>query len=137
MGSIRRRLTLGLALLCPAPAWAEVCSDLRPGWDGSTVTAFDEMLFLAQTPMVLILILGTALAVRLRSEWGGVAVVVGWSLATFVVTEWGSRDGLRSEAIAEGCASSPGLFIAVAAAMCIGVVLYTAPLPRGKKSNGE
>lgn len=133
MGPVRRRLILGIALLSPAPAWAEVCRELRPGWDGGTVSAFDEMLFLAQTPMVLILIVATALAVRFRSEWGGVAVVVGWSLATFIVTQWGSGDGLRSAAISEGCAGSPALFIAVAAAMCIGVVLYTAPLPGRRK----
>lgn len=133
MGPVRRRLTFALALLCPAPAWAEVCSDLRPGWDGTPVTAVDEMLFLAQSPLVLFLILATAIAVRFRSEWGGVAVVAGWSFATFIVTEWGSGDGLRSAAIDEGCAGSPGLFIAVAVAICISVVLYTAPLPRRKK----
>ncbi len=97
------------------------------------MTAVGEMLFLAQTPMVLFLILATAVAVRFRSEWGGVAVVAGWSIATYIVTGWGSSDGLRNAAINEGCAGSPALFIAVAAAVCIGVVLYTAPLPRRRK----
>ena len=93
MGPVRRRLILGSALLSPALAWAEVCLELRPGWDGGTVSAFDEMLFLAQTPMVLILIVATALAVRFRSEWGGVAVVVGWSLATVIVPQGGRGEG--------------------------------------------
>ena len=111
---------------------------VRPGWDGTPVTAFGEFIYLLQTPMVLVLVLGTALALRFRSEKGGLAVVIGWSIATFLVTGWGGSDGTMGSAIAEGCIGSPAIFVAVAAALCIGVVLYTAPLPkRGKKTDGE
>ncbi len=132
MGPIRRRLTGGGALLCPAPAWAEVCADLRPNWDGTTVTAWGEFLYLLQTPIVLVLIVATALAVRLRSEWGGLAVVVGWSLATFLATHWGDTGAIRTAGLNEGCVGNAALFIIVAAMVCVGVVLYTAPLKRDK-----
>jgi len=133
MGPIRRRLVWGAAMLCPAPAWAEVCAAQRPNWDGTTVTAWGEFLYLLQTPIVLILIIATALAVRFRSEWGGLVVVVGWSLSTFLATGWGDANALRTAAISEGCVGNATLFIVVAALVCIGVVLYTAPLKRDKK----
>lgn len=100
---------------------------MRPGWDGTPVTPFDEFLFLLQSPMVLILIFASALAVRFRSEWGGVAVVVGWSLATFFVTGWSGTGGTMDAALQEGCVGSASIFITVAVAVGIGVVLYTAP----------
>ena len=133
MGSFRRRLIWSGALLWPAPVWAEVCSDQRPNWNGEPVTAFGELLFLLQSPVALVLILATALAVRFRSEWGGLVVVVGWSLSTFLVTGWGTNGAIKAAGIEEGCIGNPSLFIAVAATVCIGVVLYTAPLKRGKK----
>lgn len=105
----------------------------RPGWDGVPVTALDELLFLLQTPIVLILIIGTALAVRFRSEWGGLVVVAGWSLSTFLATGWGSNADTRALAMNEGCIGNSTLFILFAALVCIGVVLYTAPLKRDKK----
>ncbi len=132
MGPIRRRLILGGALLYPAPLWADACSALRPAWDGTPVTAWGELLFLLQTPIVLLLIIATALAVRFRSEWGGLAVVVGWSLSTFLATGWGGDGTIRAAAMNEGCIGNATLFIVVAALVCIGVVLYTAPLKRGK-----
>jgi len=133
MGSFRRRLIWSGALLCPAPAWAEVCAVQRPNWDGAAVTAPGELLLLLQSPIVLILIIATALAVRFRSEWGGLVVVAGWSLSTFLVTGWGTNGAIRTAGIEEGCIGNPSLFIAVAATVCISVVLYTAPLKRGKK----
>lgn len=130
MGPVRRRLITAAALLGPAPAWADACTTVRPGWDGAEVTALGELLVMFQTPLVLILVLASALAVRLRHELGGVAVVVGWSIATYMVTGWGNSDGLRQAAMAEGCVGSPALFITVAVAIGIGVVLYTAPKAR-------
>lgn len=130
MGPLRRRLIAGLALLGPTPAAAEVCATLRPGWDGTPVTGFGELLLMFQTPLVLILILASALAVRFRHELGGVIVVVGWSIATYMVTGWGNSDGIRQAAMTEGCVGSPALFITVAVAVGVGVVLYTAPIRR-------
>ena len=132
MGPVRRRLIWGVPFLLPAPAWAEVCATLRPGWDGDAVTGFDELLYLLQTPIVLILIVGTALAIRFRSEWGGLAVVVGWSLSTFLATGWGANGDLRALAMNEGCVGNSTLFIIAVALVCVGVVLYTAPLKRDK-----
>ena len=137
MGPIRRRLILAAALLGPAPAWAEVCSVERPLWDGVPVTAFGEFLHLLQTPIVLLLIVATALAIRFRSEKGGLAVVVGWSLSTFVATGWGDTTAIREAAMVEGCIGNATVFIVVAVLVCIGVVLYTAPLKRGKETGDQ
>ena len=137
MGPIRRRLICGTAFLGPTPALAEACGTLRPNWDGTSVSAVDELLTVMQTPIVLLLIVATALAVRFRNEWGGLLVVVGWSLSTYLVIGWGSINALRDAAILEGCIGNPSLFVGVAAMVCIGVVLYTAPLKRGKKSGDQ
>jgi uncharacterized membrane protein YhdT len=121
------------ALLLPTQATAEVCAAERPFWDGMPVSAIDEFLILLQTPIVLILILLTALAIRFRHEWAGLLVVVGWSLSTYLVIDWAGTDDVRKAAIEEGCIGNPAIFIVVAVAVCISVVLYTAPLKRDKK----
>ncbi len=126
MGSIRRRLICVGLLGVPNGAWAEVCDKQRPNWDGLPVSAWSEMLALLQTPLALFLILTTALALRLRHQWLGLAVVVGWSSYTMLMT----TSDIRGAAIAEGCAGSPTLFIGLVAAICVGVVLYTAPMPK-------
>ncbi|MEJ8561380.1 hypothetical protein QTO30_09230 [Yoonia sp. GPGPB17] len=133
MGPVRRRLIWAALLVTPAPAWAEVCDKERPNWSGDPVTAFGELIYLLQTPVVLLLIVATALAVRFRSEWGGLAVVVGWSLSTFLATGWGDFGDIRAAAMAEGCVGNSALFIVFAALVCVGVVLYTAPLKRDNK----
>ncbi len=135
MGPIRRRLVLAAVLSPATPAWADTCAQIRPGWDGLPVSAWGEFVFLLQSPIVLILIMLTAVAIRFRSEWGGVAVVIGWSAVTYLVTGWLSGSETQTAAAIEGCVGSPALFIAVAAALCIGVVLYTAPI--GKRKQNE
>jgi len=135
MGPLRRRLTAAALLIVAAgPAAADTCARMRPGWNGEPVSVFGEFVFLAQSPIVLVLILLTAVALRFRSEWGGLAVVVGWSIATYLVTDWGRGNEMQTAAMEEGCVGSPALFIAVAAALCIGVVLYTAPIGKRKQN---
>lgn len=133
MGPVRRRLIAAGTLLAPTGAWAEVCSVERPNWDGLPVSAVGELLILFQTPIVLVLLLLTALVIRFRHEWAGLLVVVGWSLSTYLVIDWAGTDTVRAAGMAEGCIGNPALFIIVAVAACIGVVLYTAPFNRGKK----
>ena len=133
MGPVRRRLTQGAALLFPTQAMAEVCSQERPAWAGTPVSALGEFLILLQTPIVLLLVVATALVIRFRHEWGGLVVVVGWSLSTYLVLDWAGTDSVRTAAMNEGCIGKPSIFIVVAVMVCIGVVLYTAPLKRGKK----
>lgn len=129
MGSIRRRLIWPALLVCPNAALAEVCDKQRPDWNGAPVSGWAEMLALFQTPAALALILGTALALRLRNQWFGLAMVVGWSSYTMLAT----TTDIRAAAIVEGCAGSPTLFIGAVAAICVGIVLYTAPLQRHPK----
>jgi len=133
MGPVRRGLIWCATLLAPTMGMAEVCAQERPAWDGMPVTPWGEFLILLQTPVVLLLILATALVIRFRLEWAGLLVVVGWSLSTYLVLDWAGTDSVRQSGMAEGCIGSPSIFIVVAVMVCIGVVLYTAPLKRGKK----
>ena len=113
----------------PNTVWADICSTLRPNWDGGPVSAWSELLHLAQTPIVIALLITTLLVLRFRSQWGGLAVVVGWSFVTYLSLS----SNIQQTAASEGCVGNPALFIAVVALLCIGVVLYTAPLPRREK----
>lgn len=118
-------------LTMPSAASAEVCDKERPLWDpsGGPATAWDEFLHLASTPATLILLLVTALAVRFRSAWGGLAAVCGWSLYVGLRVFGGQNDptGITQMAQTEGCIGAPSLFIAVVAAISVATILYTAP----------
>lgn len=134
--SAKMPLALGLitiAVMVPGTAWAAACDSLRPLWDGVQASAVDEALHLAATLPSVALVIITALALRFRSQWGGLAAVVGWSLLVSVHVFPINSDPVRESAITEGCIGSPALFIAVVAAICIGTILYTAPI--GRRSN--
>lgn len=128
MGPVRGTLTL-LAALLPGPALARACDTLRPGWDGTPSTALAEALHLFASPAALLLLAATAIVLRFRSQWGGVAVCVGWSLLVSAVTFFDLTGGQRAAAMAEGCIGRPTLFIAAVAAICVATILYTAPRP--------
>ncbi|MDJ0826489.1 MAG: hypothetical protein QNJ16_13380 [Rhodobacter sp.] len=126
MGSLRRGLILAAL---PTQAVAEACATVRPDWDGSPMSTLSEALFLVTTVPVLVLLLATLAALRFRSQWGGLAVVVLWTaLVTFLTMV--DPSGLQAASRAEGCVGSPALFIAAVAAICVATVLYTAPLPK-------
>lgn len=124
MGSLRRGLILSLL---PGTAWAEVCDKERPNWvPGTEATAWTEMIALFTTPSSLALLLVTALAVRFRSMWGGVVAAVLWAILVSVVA-FLPPNAIKEQAISEGCIGSSTLFIAVVAAICVAMILYTAP----------
>lgn len=133
MGPIRRRLICAAALFSPTYGFADACQIERPHWDGVPVSMIQEFLILMQTPIVWVLIIATAIVIKLRHEWGGLIVVIGWSLSTYLAIDWAGTDPNKAAAINTGCIGNPSLYIIVAVATCIGVVLYTAPLKRGKK----
>ena len=123
MGSLRGGLILSLLA---SPAWAEVCDKERPLWDGTQATAVSEAIALFGSPLGLILLLITAIAIRFRSAWGGLAATVGWTV--FVsITVASDPTGITESAIREGCIGPPTLFIALSIAICIATILYTAP----------
>lgn len=126
MGSFRRRLTALLAF-APSGALAQTCSDMRPGWDGAPVGAVAEAVQLFMTPGALVLILASAIALRMRSQWGVLAVVIGWTIIVSLLTLYDTGDGARALARTEGCVGSPTLFILVVAAICGAMILMTAP----------
>ncbi|WP_204115603.1 hypothetical protein [Shimia biformata] len=122
-------------MLMPGAALADACTDLRPNWDGTPVSALDEFVALMSTPPALVLLLATALVVRFRKPWGGVVVALLWGgFGTFLT--WGDPTGLRDAAIAEGCVGSPSLFIASTLAICAAMIAITAPAKRDK-TDGE
>ena len=82
MGSVRRGVILGLVAAMPTQVLADICAQVRPNWSGSEVTALTEAMALFGTPPSLFLIVATALVVRLRSQWGGLAVVFAWAMWT-------------------------------------------------------
>lgn len=115
---------LGLLGL-PTAAWAEVCDKVRPDWDGAPVSAVQELLNLGASLPVLVLLVASALVIRLRSQWGGLAVIVAWTvLASVVILR---RDAVMQLAAEEGCVGAPSLFVALVAAICVAIVIYTLP----------
>jgi len=119
MGPVRRGLIRAalLAASLPNAAWAQgaqVCDQQRPGWDGTPVSGLDEALQLMASPLSLIAIGATLLALRFRSQWGGVAVVVLWTGLVSMITMF-----------------EPTLFIAAVAAICVATIIYTAPRSGG------
>lgn len=114
----------------PGMAQAEVCSTLRPDWDGTPASALSEAFMLTASPLTLLLIGLTFLALRFRSQWGGVAVVVLWTGLVSIITML-DPTGTRTPAMAEGCIGSPTLFIAAVTAICVATIIYTAPRSSG------
>lgn len=129
MGPLRTGLTAIPLALMASPALADVCAAMRPGWTpGTPATAWGEMLALMITPPSLVLLLASALCIRLRHQWGALIVVLLWSLWVSYIA-MSAPDALRAAAIAEGCIGRPTLFIALVAAICIGMILYTTRRP--------
>ncbi|WP_299694077.1 hypothetical protein [uncultured Tateyamaria sp.] len=123
MGPLRRGLILTLV---PGTAWAEVCDKARPGWDGTQASAVSEAVNLMTSPAGLILLLISALALRFRYQWVGLAAVLMWTAFITMVT-MADPTGIRADAMVEGCIGPPTLFIALAAAICVAIVLWTKP----------
>lgn len=127
MGPLRRGLILAAL---PGSALAETCALQRPNWDGGPVSAIEEAIQLTSSPITLILIVLTLLVFRFRSQWGGVAIVVLWTILVSMITMM-DPTGTRASGMAEGCIGSPTLFIAAVAAICVATILYTAPRNSG------
>lgn len=126
MGSFRGKLIPAVpAVLLPAPGWAQVCEELRPGWDGTPVSAWAEALSLFTSPAALVLLAASAAALRYRSQWGALGVCVGWSLLVSAYTFFDPAGGARGAGIQEGCVGSPTVFIVAVGALCAALVVYT------------
>ncbi|WP_299722612.1 hypothetical protein [uncultured Tateyamaria sp.] len=134
MGPLRGGLIL---TLLPGVAWAEVCDKVRPLWTpGTEASAWGEMIALMGTPFSLALLLMSAVAVRFRHEWGALVVVLLWTAWVSIIVFYGAGDEVQVLAAQEGCIGPPTLFIAAAAAICIGMILYVAP-PFGRDRHSE
>lgn len=105
---------------------ADACAQARPDWDGLPISAFSEAITLFTSPLGIVLILATAIAIRIRSQWGGLVIVLGWTSYVTLITML-DPTGLRDLAQVEGCVGSPTLFILCVTAICGGIIIYTAP----------
>lgn len=103
-----------------------VCSQLKPDWDGMPVSMIGEAVALASTPIPLVLFVASIVAIRFRSQWGALALVVIWSFYVAFLTILDPANTFANARV-EGCLGSPTLFIAAVAAICVGMILYTAP----------
>ncbi|WP_299652195.1 hypothetical protein [uncultured Tateyamaria sp.] len=118
------------AAAAPGQALAQACATQRPDWDGTPVSALDEALALLLSPGGLFLLAATAVALVVRSQWGGLVTVLLWTGFITLITMF-DPTGLRGPAAAEGCVGPPTLFIGVAAAICVVTVLLTMPRQSG------
>jgi hypothetical protein len=126
MGSLR--IGLILATL-PTIAGAGVCDTQYPDWDGTPATMLSEALAQFTSPLALILLVASALALRFRSQWGGLAVTLLWAGLVSMIAFF-DPGGTRTQAMTEGCVGPATLFIAAVTAICTGIILYTAPRQR-------
>ena len=127
MGPVRGGLILSLL---PGAAMAQVCSVQAPDWDGTKVTAVQEAITLATSPAVLLLLLASALVIRFKHQWGALIVVLLWTVLVSFLSMF--APDTRALAMAEGCVGSPALFIGIIAAICVGMIFYTAPPLKGR-----
>lgn len=135
MGSLRRGLIAAALTVSPSAASAAVCSKVRPFVEtGEMGTAFTELVSLMGTPPSLILLVLSALAIRFCWQWAALGVVVLWSVWVSLIAMAAPDDTLLL-AIEEGCVGPPTLFIGLVAAICGGMMLYTAP--RKAKTDGH
>lgn len=117
-------------MVLPMPAWAQdACATIRPGWDGMPVSAWQEAMTLFSSPIALILLVASAFVIRFRSSWGAMAACLAWSFLITAVTFFDPTGGMRTAADAQGCVGSPSIFIALVAALSVGMILYTGRPP--------
>lgn len=105
---------------------SDLCTNARPNWTGEVVSAWQEMIWLFASPAALILLIGTAFALRYKSQWGGLAVMVLWGMLGSYLS-FPDYNPLRAQGQLDGCFGSPTLFLAVVTAICVATILYTAP----------
>jgi hypothetical protein len=122
-------------LLAPSITWADACATLRPDWSLPPATALDEVIYLTATLPALLLLAGSALAIALRSQWGGLLVIVLWTIFTTYIIMGG--DETSELAAQEGCIGSPALFVTLVAAICVAIVLKTRPRLASGPENGD
>ncbi|MEQ6249155.1 hypothetical protein ABMC89_09725 [Sulfitobacter sp. HNIBRBA3233] len=127
MGPLRTGLTAAATALLAATSAAaqDACAALRPGWSGDApASVFDETLALMMTPLSLALLVASAAAIRFRHQWGALIVTLAWSfwISALVLLP---PDAARLAAAEQGCIGSPTLFIALVAAICTGMIVYT------------
>ena len=127
MGPVRARLIAALALLVPvlipAPALAEVCDKLRPGWEpgSAPVGWLGETLFIFTSPPGLLLLALFALAMWRGWRWLLVIVTLAAVALAFLLYT-GNGAEMAVAARIEGCIGSQSP--AAALSLLLGVLAF-------------
>ncbi len=111
----RLAFSFATTLTLSTDAIAEVCDKERPLWDGKTATAFDEVIHLAASPIVWLIVAITVITALIgwRLLWAVTALL--WlAVAAALLSEalLPNPSGIRDLAIAEGCIGPPHLAFA-------------------------
>ncbi|MCY4292814.1 MAG: hypothetical protein OXC72_13830 [Roseovarius sp.] len=110
----------------PFPPHDEICKTLRPSWDGLPIGIWVEAVSLSMTPGAIALFAATAIAAKLRNQWAGLAVCVGWCILVSIIAFYDPYGGLKSAAMEIGCVGRPTGFIMLIGLLCAALAIYTA-----------
>lgn len=119
MGPFRRRLTVALAVL-PVPALADVCADVRNGWQAASgpATAWGEGLYILSSPAGLVALALLAIGLWRPSPWRS-AFLAFPALALAALILFSRQAPTAQQAAADGCIGSPVLGVAVLAGLAV------------------
>ena len=100
---------------------------MRPGWTpGTAPTGIGEAIALGSTLPSLVLLAATLVCAFFRLQWASLIVVILWT-GLISAPMYLPVEDVHAMAVAEGCIGSPTLFIGIVIAICVALVLYTAP----------
>ena len=125
MGPVRRGLILAAF---PAPAFAEVCGQVRPIWspNGIDVTIWTEPLYSLTNPLLFMMIIIALAGSAFRHVGVQIAGIIASSLLLMFVSQrlWASDDlGIWARAMREGCLAPPYVTTAFAAALTVYTII--------------
>ncbi|MBA4781824.1 MAG: hypothetical protein H2045_01210 [Rhizobiales bacterium] len=135
MKTILKTSLVGVMALCVAEtaAFANVCTELRPGWSGEANGLVGEAFNLVFSPGGVVLLIMVALAMRLRNLWFSVVISACAALlaAINVYTRF-NPVGIDVEGRREGCIGEPGLAIAIFVLLAVATLCWQFFGPKRK-----
>jgi len=127
MGPLRRGLILAAL---PAPAFAEVCQQVRPLWSpGIDVTIWSEPLYTLTNPLLFIMIVIALAGSAFRHIGVQMAGIIASSFLLIFVSQrlWATDHlGIWARATREGCLAPPYVATAFAAALAVYTIIRAA-----------
>jgi len=104
----------------------EACAVLRPDWDGTTPSMLMEAINLAAEPVSLLLLIASLCVFWWRSFWGAALISAIWAIwVADIVAQFTVHDPLFT-AQEWGCIGDIALFLGLAIALCVVMMIYTS-----------